>query len=63
MTSFNTAAQRLYARLGYQKIGEITDFAIPGVHEHLLRKTLGPQSTFKPPATRENATAETRWRG
>jgi len=48
VTSFNTAAQRFYARLGYQKIGEITDFAIPGAHEHLLRKTLGPQSTFKP---------------
>jgi ribosomal-protein-alanine N-acetyltransferase len=48
VTSFNTSAQRLYARLGYQKIGEITDFAIPGAHEHLLRKTLGPQSTFKP---------------
>ena len=47
VTSFNTNAQRLYARLGYQKIGEITDFAIPGAHEHLLRKTLGPQSTFK----------------
>src|SRR5687767_8064907 len=51
VTSFNTAAQRLYARLGYQKIGEITDFAIPGAHEHLLRKTLGPQSTFKPALT------------
>ena len=48
VTSFNTNAQRLYARLGYQKIGEITDFAIPGAHEHLLRKTLGPQSTFTP---------------
>jgi ribosomal-protein-alanine N-acetyltransferase len=48
VTSSNTSAQRLYARLGYHKIGEITDFAIPGAHEHLLRKTLGPQSTFKP---------------
>jgi [ribosomal protein S18]-alanine N-acetyltransferase len=48
VTSFNEGAQRLYARLGYEKIGEIRDFAIPGAHEHLLRKTLGPQSTFKP---------------
>jgi [ribosomal protein S18]-alanine N-acetyltransferase len=46
VTSFNTKAQRLYARLGYLKIGEITDFAIPGAHEHLLRKTLGPQSEY-----------------
>jgi ribosomal-protein-alanine N-acetyltransferase len=48
VTSFNTDAQRLYARLGFKKIGEIENFAIPGAHEHLLRKTLGPQSTFKP---------------
>ena len=48
VTSFNENAQRLYARLGFEKIGEIRDFAIPGAHEYLLRKTLGPQSTFKP---------------
>jgi ribosomal protein S18 acetylase RimI-like enzyme len=48
VTSFNAGAQRLYERLGFRKVGEITDFAIPGAHEHLLRKTLGPQSTFKP---------------
>ncbi|MEA2734607.1 MAG: [ribosomal protein S18]-alanine N-acetyltransferase [Humisphaera sp.] len=47
VSSFNEGAQRLYARLGFTKIGEITDFAVPGAHEHLLRKTLGPQSTFK----------------
>src|SRR5688572_19504975 len=46
-TSFNDGAQRLYARLGYRKIGEIADFAVAGAHEHLLRKTLGPQATFK----------------
>ena len=48
VSSFNHDAQRLYTRLGFTKIGEITDYAIPDAHEHLLRKTLGPQSTFKP---------------
>ena len=47
-TSFNTGARRLYERLGYQHVGDITNFVLPDVHEHLLRKTLGPQSTFKP---------------
>ena len=56
VTSFNAGAQRLYARLGFEKIGEIRDFAIPGAHEHLLRKTLGPQSTFKRVSEEEEKT-------
>ena len=48
VTSFNTGARRLYERLGFQQVGMITDFVVEGAHEHLLRKTLGPQSTFKP---------------
>jgi ribosomal protein S18 acetylase RimI-like enzyme len=51
VSSFNTGAQRLYARLGFQQIGVITDYVAPDAHEHLLRKTLGPQSTFKPSTT------------
>ena len=49
-TSFNAGARRLYERLGYRQIGTIADFAVEGVDEHLLRKTLGPQSTFRPGA-------------
>jgi ribosomal protein S18 acetylase RimI-like enzyme len=48
VSSFNTGAQRLYQRLGFEQIGVIADYVAPGAHEHLLRKTLGPQSTFKP---------------
>jgi len=48
VSSFNTNAQRLYARLGYQRIGELTDFIIPGAGEILMRKTLGPKATFAP---------------
>jgi ribosomal-protein-alanine N-acetyltransferase len=50
VSSFNTGAQRLYERQGFQQIAVITDYVLPGAHEHLLRKTLGPQSTFKPAA-------------
>jgi len=40
--SFNTDAQRLYERLGYQRIGELTDYIVAGYSEILLRKTIGP---------------------
>jgi ribosomal-protein-alanine N-acetyltransferase len=47
-SSFNAGAQRLYERLGYRRVGEIENFAIDGAGEILMRKTLGPISTFKP---------------
>ena len=47
VTSFNTGAQRLYARLGYRQVGELSDFVLPGVSELLLRKTRGPWTTFQ----------------
>lgn len=46
--SFNTGAQRLYERLGYQRVGELTDYLVAGHAEILLRKTLGPLSAFQP---------------
>lgn len=42
VSSFNTRAQRLYARLGYTKVGELKDYTIRGHDEYLLRKTRGP---------------------
>lgn len=42
VSSFNEHAQRLYARLGYEKVGEFKDYSVHGHHEHLLRKTKGP---------------------
>ena len=48
VTSFNPAAQRFYLRHGYTKVGDLTNFTIPGHDEILLRKTIGPWSAFTP---------------
>ena len=48
VSSFNTDAQRLYQRLGYQIVGELEDFIIPGASEILLRKTTGPLRDWSP---------------
>jgi len=42
VSSFNQAARRFYARLGYQQVGELADFLVAGHSELLLRKTIGP---------------------
>jgi len=42
VSSFNGAAQRLYERLGYERVGQLRDYVIPGASEILLRKTRGP---------------------
>ena len=39
-------ARRLYERLGYKVIGELTDSIVRGHSEFLLRKTLGPLTGF-----------------
>jgi ribosomal-protein-alanine N-acetyltransferase len=46
VSSFNTEARRLYERLGYSVVGELTDYIVEGHSEILLRKTLGPWTTF-----------------
>ncbi|HJW92030.1 MAG TPA: GNAT family N-acetyltransferase [Thermoanaerobaculia bacterium] len=46
VTSFNTRARALYKRLGYQVIGEVPDYIVPGYSEVLMRKTLGPLVEF-----------------
>ena len=48
VSSFNPDAKRLYNRLGYEKIGELKDFIIPGHSEYLLRKSIAPLTEFKP---------------
>ena len=45
-SSFNPAARRLYERLGYAVVGELTDYIVRGHSEILLRKTTGPLSEF-----------------
>ena len=48
VSSFNRRAQKFYERLGYQRVGELTDFVVKGHSEFILRKTRGPHSEFKP---------------
>ena len=47
VSSFNDQARRLYARLGYRRVGEFKDYIVKGHSEILMRKTLGPWATFK----------------
>ncbi len=47
VSSFNTEAQRLYLRLGYEIVGELKDYIVAGYSEILLRKTIGPLSEFR----------------
>lgn len=48
VSSFNQAARRLYERLGYTVVGELTDYLLPGQSELLLRKSRGPMG-WPPP--------------
>jgi ribosomal protein S18 acetylase RimI-like enzyme len=42
VSSFNHEARRLYERLGYRVVGELSDYIVAGHSEILLRKTIGP---------------------
>jgi ribosomal protein S18 acetylase RimI-like enzyme len=42
VSDFNPGARRLYERLGYRLVGELTDYVVAGRSELLLRKSLGP---------------------
>jgi len=50
VSSFNTRAQNLYRRLGYERIGELRDFIVPGHAEILMRKTVAPLTEFRWPS-------------
>jgi ribosomal protein S18 acetylase RimI-like enzyme len=49
VSSFNAGARRLYERLGYALVGELTDYIVAGHSELLLRKTRGPLATYRRP--------------
>ena len=40
VSDFNHAAQRFYARLGYQQVGAIPDYVIPGITELIFCKRM-----------------------
>jgi [ribosomal protein S18]-alanine N-acetyltransferase len=46
VSSFNEGARKLYQRLGYQVVGELTDYIVAGHSEILLRKTVGPTTGY-----------------
>jgi ribosomal protein S18 acetylase RimI-like enzyme len=46
VSSFNEKAQELYKRLGYETIGELKDYIVPGHSEILLRKSVAPIREF-----------------
>jgi ribosomal protein S18 acetylase RimI-like enzyme len=52
VSTFNTAARRLYERLGYQRVGLLSDFMVAGHEELLLRKSIGPWASFRSALTR-----------
>jgi ribosomal protein S18 acetylase RimI-like enzyme len=47
VSSFNPDAQRLYTRLGFERVGLLSTFVVPGHDELLLRKTRGPWVEFR----------------
>lgn len=46
VTDFNVDAQRLYERLGYERVGILRDYIKRGYDEILMRKALMPTSEF-----------------
>lgn len=42
VSSFNERARALYARLGYETVGELRDYIVRGHSEWLLRKSIAP---------------------
>jgi ribosomal protein S18 acetylase RimI-like enzyme len=46
VSSFNNEAKRLYQSLGYEIIGELKDYIVPGLSEILLRKTISSLYEF-----------------
>ena len=47
VSSFNDHAQRLYDRLGYERVGELKNYLVQGHSEILLRKSIGSLIDFK----------------
>ena len=46
-SDFNESVREVYAPLGYEEVGVLKDYMIPGHDEILMRKTIGPVMTFQ----------------
>lgn len=46
VSSFNLKAQKLYFKLGFEKIGVLSNHIVPGCDELILRKSLAPLSEY-----------------
>lgn len=46
VSSFNDRARRLYERVGYVFVGELTDYLVRGHSEILMRKSIGSLDEF-----------------
>jgi ribosomal protein S18 acetylase RimI-like enzyme len=47
VSSFNERVEKLYERRGYEVVGELKNWIVPGHSEILLRKTIAPLTEFK----------------
>lgn len=47
VSSFSNRAQKFYARLGYERVGELKDYVVKGYAEILMRKSLGSLREFQ----------------
>ncbi len=46
VSDFNEGALRFYERLGYEAVGELRDYIVPGRSEILMRKSIAPLAHF-----------------
>jgi ribosomal-protein-alanine N-acetyltransferase len=46
VSDFNEGARRFYERLGYEVVGELRDYIVPGRSEMLMRKSIAPLVRF-----------------
>ena len=46
VSDFNEGARRFYERLGYEAVGELRDYIVPGRSEILMRKSIAPLARF-----------------
>lgn len=46
-SDFNESVRDVYEHLGYEEVGVLKDYMIPGHDEILMRKTIGPVMTFQ----------------